>query len=87
MHSRVDFVLRRGELTSLIGLNGAGKSTLLRTLCGFQPALSGPVRVLGEELQEDSSHELALTVGGVLTEGTGAGGLTGREPVALGRQE
>ena len=86
VHSRVDFVLRRGELTSLIGLNGAGKSTLLRTLCGFQPALSGTVRALGKELQEYSSHELALTVGVVLTERTGAGGLTVRELVALGRQ-
>ena len=46
VHPRVNFVLHRGELTSLIGLNGAGKSTLLRTLCGFQPAVSGTVRVL-----------------------------------------
>ena len=86
VHTRVNFVLRRGELTSLIGLNGAGKSTLLRTLCGFQPAVSGTVRVLGRELPEYSSHELALTVGVVLTERTNAGGLTVRELVALGRQ-
>ena len=86
MHPRVNFVLHRGELTSLIGLNGAGKSTLLRTLCGFQPAVSGTVRVLGRELSEYSSHELALTVGVVLTERTNAGGLTVRELVALGRQ-
>ena len=86
VHTRVNFVLHRGELTSLIGLNGAGKSTLLRTLCGFQPAVSGTVRVLGRELPEYSSHELALTVGVVLTERTNAGGLTVRELVALGRQ-
>ena len=86
VHPRVNFVLHRGELTSLIGLNGAGKSTLLRTLCGFQPAVGGTVRVLGRELPEYSSHELALTVGVVLTERTNAGGLTVRELVALGRQ-
>ena len=86
VHPRVNFVLHRGELTSLIGLNGAGKSTLLRTLCGFQPAVSGTMRVLGRELPEYSSHELALTVGVVLTERTNAGGLTVRELVALGRQ-
>ena len=86
VHPRVNFVLHRGELTSLIGLNGAGKSTLLRTLCGFQPAVGGTVRVLGRELSEYSSHELALTVGVVLTERTNAGGLTVRELVALGRQ-
>ena len=86
VHPRVELALHRGELTSLIGLNGAGKSTLLRTLCGFQPAVSGTVRVLGRGLSEYSSHELALTVGVVLTERTNAGGLTVRELVALGRQ-
>lgn len=86
VHPRVDFTLRCGELTSLIGLNGAGKSTLLRTLCGFQPAAGGSVRVMGRELSEYPAHELALTVGVVLTERTNAGGLTVRELVALGRQ-
>lgn len=86
VHSGVDFVLRSGELTSLIGLNGAGKSTLLRTICGFQPAASGSVRVMGRELHDYSPHELALTVGVVLTDKTNAGGLTVRELVALGRQ-
>lgn len=86
VHPRVDFILRSGELTSLIGLNGAGKSTLLRTICGFQPAVSGSVRVMGRELHEYSPHELALTVGVVLTDRTNAGGLTVRELVALGRQ-
>ena len=33
----LSFSLRRGELTSLIGLNGSGKSTLIKTLCGFLP--------------------------------------------------
>lgn len=86
VHPHVDFVLRRGELTSLIGLNGAGKSTLLRTICGFQPAVSGSILIMGRELSGFSSHELALTVGVVLTEKTNAGGLTVRELVALGRQ-
>lgn len=86
VHPQVDFVLRCGELTSLIGLNGAGKSTLLRTICGFQPAVSGSVRIMGRDLSGFSSHELALTVGVVLTEKTNAGGLTVSELAALGRQ-
>lgn len=86
VHPEVGFALRCGELTSLIGLNGAGKSTLLRTICGFQPAVSGSVRIMGRDLSGFSPHELALTVGVVLTEKTNAGGLTVSELVSLGRQ-
>lgn len=86
MHSGVGLTLYRGELASLIGLNGAGKSTLIRTLCRFQPALAGSVSVMGRPLESYTPHELALTVGVVLTDRTNAGGLTVRELVALGRQ-
>ena len=86
VHSGIDLTLYKGELASLIGLNGAGKSTLIRTLCRFQPALEGGVSVMGKPLESYSPHELALTVGVVLTDRTNAGGLTVRELVALGRQ-
>ena len=39
VHAGLDFKLRRGELTCLLGANGAGKSTLLRTLAAAQPPL------------------------------------------------
>ena len=48
VHQGLHLSLRVGEVTCLLGLNGAGKSTLLRTLCGFQPALAGEIRVLGK---------------------------------------
>lgn len=86
VHPCVDFNIYSGELTSLIGLNGAGKSTLIRTLCGFQPPVSGTVEVMDRKLYEYSKHEFALTVGVVLTDRTNAGGLTVRELVSLGRQ-
>ena len=86
MQSGIDLTLYRGELTSLIGLNGAGKSTLIRTLCRFQPALSGSISVMDRALENYSPHELALTIGVVLTDRTNAGGLTVRELVSLGRQ-
>lgn len=41
IHEDLNLHLQAGEVTCLLGLNGAGKSTLLRTLCGFQPPLSG----------------------------------------------
>jgi len=86
VHPCVDFTLNLGELTSLIGLNGAGKSTLIKTLCRFQPSVSGSVSVMGRDIREYSAHGFALTVGVVLTDRTNAGGLTVRELVSLGRQ-
>lgn len=66
--SHLDATLRKGELTSLLGPNGAGKSTLLRTLAGFQPPLSGEVEIMGRNLKEYSSTELAKSLSVVLTE-------------------
>lgn len=74
-----------GELTCLLGLNGTGKSTLLRTICGFQPAISGDISILGKNINDYSQHEFSLIVGVVLTEKTNAGGITVYELVSLGR--
>ena len=85
VHDHLNLHLVSGEVTCLLGLNGAGKSTLLRTLCGFQPALSGEIRLLGRPLAHYSQTEFARTVGVVLTEKTHAGGLTVFELASLGR--
>lgn len=85
VHEAVDVRLFSGEVTSLLGLNGAGKSTLLRTLCGFQPALKGQVRIQGRLLSSYSQSDLSRVIGVVLTEKTNAGGISVEELVALGR--
>ena len=85
IHDSLQLQLFAGELTSLLGLNGVGKSTLLRTLCGFQPALSGEIYVHGQLVSGYSHSELSRMIGVVLTEKTNAGGLTVHELVALGR--
>ncbi|RHJ90217.1 ABC transporter ATP-binding protein [Parabacteroides bouchesdurhonensis] len=85
VHDALNLQLYAGEVTCLLGLNGAGKSTLLRTLCGFQPPLSGAIRLMGDPLEAYSQHRFALTVGVVLTEKTNAGGITVYELVSLGR--
>lgn len=44
----VDFVLRPGEVHSLMGENGAGKSTLIKALTGVYAIDSGSINVAGE---------------------------------------
>lgn len=39
----VDLLVRKGEITALIGSNGAGKSTLMRTISGLVPASAGQI--------------------------------------------
>lgn len=85
VHDSLSLRLYPGEVTCLLGLNGAGKSTLLRTLCGFQPALSGQIELMGQPLATYSQGNFSRTVGVVLTEKTNAGGITVYELVSLGR--
>jgi branched-chain amino acid transport system ATP-binding protein len=45
-----------GQVTALLGPNGAGKTTLLRAACGFLPALSGTVKLFGEDVTRVTPH-------------------------------
>jgi ABC-2 type transport system ATP-binding protein len=44
----LNFNLRRGSVTGLLGKNGAGKTTLLKCALGLQSPQSGQVRVMGD---------------------------------------
>ena len=39
----INLSLKKGTLTTMVGINGSGKSTLLRTLAGLQNPISGEV--------------------------------------------
>ncbi len=86
VHEHLNFELKSGELTCLLGANGAGKSTLLRTLSASQPSLSGELTILGKHISDFTEKERSHTIGVVLTDKTFAGGLSVYELVALGRQ-
>ena len=86
VHSDLNFELKAGELTCLLGANGAGKSTLLRTLSASQPPWGGELLLMGKPLGKYSEKERSRTIGVVLTDRTFAGGLTVYELVGLGRQ-
>jgi len=47
-----------GEIFVVMGLSGSGKSTVIRTLNALQPATSGTVEVLGQDLSTLSPKEL-----------------------------
>lgn len=81
--------LHAGELTCILGSNGAGKSTLLRTLCGFQPALSGDICLVdGDDVRDISAitpKEKAKVISVVLTERADLQNMKVRELVGMGR--
>ncbi len=53
----VDFTLRKGEVTVLMGANGAGKSTLVKIICGVHPADSGVIRLHGEDYHAQTPQD------------------------------
>ncbi|GAB3464374.1 ATP-binding cassette domain-containing protein [Actinophytocola sediminis] len=55
----VDFTVRAGEVTALVGDNGAGKSTLVKCVSGIYPMDSGEVRFRGEPVTIHSPKEAA----------------------------
>jgi len=58
----VSFVAQRGEILALMGRNGAGKTTLLRALVGLARADSGAAAVLGRDVVQAQTEELARAI-------------------------
>nr|WP_236604672.1 ABC transporter ATP-binding protein [Sandaracinus amylolyticus] len=83
----VDFALRQGELTVLLGASGSGKSTLLNILGGLDTPSSGRVLHRGRELTDATESELTRyrrdAVGFVFQFYNLIPSLTARENVAL----
>jgi len=46
----LSFTLKAGEIACLLGPSGCGKSTILRAIAGFEPLLSGSIRLDGLEI-------------------------------------
>ena len=49
----ISFVLRRGDITALLGGNGAGKTTTIAMLMGLVTPTSGTARVFGADMARD----------------------------------
>ena len=55
----VDFTVRPGEVTALVGDNGAGKSTLIKCVAGIHPMDSGQVLFRGKPVTIHGPKEAA----------------------------
>ena len=52
----INFEVKAGELTGLIGLNGAGKSTTIKHIIGLMIPFSGKIVIYGCFLLEDTER-------------------------------
>ncbi|WP_339149984.1 MULTISPECIES: ABC transporter ATP-binding protein [unclassified Sutcliffiella] len=55
----VDFEVKQGEVTVLLGRNGAGKTTTLRSVMGLNPPQKGSVIFNGEDITGLATYEIA----------------------------
>ncbi|MCL3861191.1 sugar ABC transporter ATP-binding protein [Actinotalea sp. K2] len=84
----VDFLLRPGEVHSLMGENGAGKSTLIKALTGVYAVDSGTVTVAGAERTFATTAEAqAAGISTVYQEVNLCPNLTVGENVMLGHEQ
>lgn len=83
----IDFALRKGETTAIVGASGSGKSTLLSIIAGLDTPSDGTVHLAGQDLfalDEDQRAALrAAKVGFVFQSFQLLGNLTALENVML----
>jgi len=65
----MSFVIRPGEMVTLMGRNGMGKTTTVRSIMGLTPATAGSIRFAGEEIRALPSYRVAQLGIGLVPEG------------------
>ncbi|WP_207761994.1 ATP-binding cassette domain-containing protein [Arboricoccus pini] len=83
--SSVSLAIKRGQVLGLIGHNGSGKSTLIRLLARQSRPTAGSIHFLNRTLDAWGHRDFARQVAYLPQLPPAAGGLLGRELVALGR--
>lgn len=62
----ISFMIREGEMVSIVGTNGAGKSTLAKVICGFVKEDQGNLRYSGEDMADWTIKERSAKIGFVM---------------------
>ena len=63
------FVVKKGEVVSLIGSNGAGKTTILKTILGLLKPTSGEIRLNGQVISGYPTYEIVRKKVSLVPEG------------------
>ncbi len=58
----INFVIRKGEVVSLLGPNGSGKSTLLKVILGLLRPARGSVRLKGTDIRRIEAKSVARQI-------------------------
>lgn len=86
LFSNLNFEIKSGTLTSLLGSNGIGKSTLLKTLSNLLQPIYGNLYINNVEIKTYKPEAFAKLISVVLTNQLVNKDLTVYELVKLGRQ-
>lgn len=62
----VSFLIREGEMVSIVGTNGAGKSTLAKLICGFVKEDKGKLYYSGHDMSDWTIKERSGKIGFVM---------------------
>lgn len=62
----INFIIKKGEMTSLVGTNGAGKSTIASLICGFNIQDEGTILIDGKDISKLTIKQRAELVGFVM---------------------
>ncbi|MFC5586825.1 sugar ABC transporter ATP-binding protein [Nitratireductor kimnyeongensis] len=81
----VDFDVRAGEVTALLGENGAGKSTLIKMMAGFYAPDRGEITVDGQTLHADPAEAHRVGVATIHQDAHLVPAMTVAENIMLGR--
>lgn len=81
----MSFVIREGEIWTLMGPNGAGKSTILKTITAQIKGLEGTITVLERDLNAIANKLLATHISMLTTKRVSTEYMTCREVVEMGR--
>ena len=85
--NNVDFVLKRGEIHSLMGENGAGKSTLIKCITGVYGTDGGFIKFNGREIHPESPlHAISIGISSVYQEVNLCPNISVAENIFAGRQ-